>query len=74
MALKDNSKILIADQPGKHMDQRIDKFGYFLKAVSEKLGIQLIILTHHASLAQFADSVYEISMNDQITTVIEKIK
>lgn len=74
MALKDNSKILIADQPGKHMDQRIDRFGYFLKAVSQKLGIQLIILTHHASLAQFADSVYEISMKDQVTTLVNRLK
>ena len=74
LALKDNAKILIADEPGKHMDQRIDKFGYFLKAVSDKLGIQLIILTHHASLAQFADSVYQISMQNQMTTLVQKIK
>lgn len=74
MALKDNSKILIADEPGKHMDQRIDKFGYFLRAVSQKLGVQLIILTHHESLAQFADSVYQISMKNEVTTLVQKIK
>lgn len=74
MALKNNSKILIADEPGKHMDERIDKFGFFLKNVSEKLHIQLIVLTHHESLSEFADSVYNVSIKDQITTLIEKVK
>ena len=74
IALKDNAKVLIADEPGKHMDQRIDKFGYFLKQVSSKLGVQLIILTHHASLAQFADTVYQISMQDEVTTLVQKLK
>lgn len=73
LALKNNDKILIADEPGKHMDERVDKFGFFLKNVCDKLGIQLIILTHHESLAEFGDAVYKVSMIDKITTKVERI-
>lgn len=74
MALQKNDKILIADEPGKHMDDRVDKFGFFLKNVSEKLGIQIIILTHFQSMTEFADSVYEVSMIDKVTSLVERVK
>lgn len=74
LALQTNDKILIADQPGKHMDQRVDKFGYFLKNVCDKLGVQMIILTHHACLSQFGNSVYHVSMIDKVTTLVERIR
>lgn len=74
LALQNNDKILIADEPGKHMDERVDKFGYFLKDVCDKLGIQLIVLTHHNCLSEFSDSVYQVKMTDKITTVVQKIK
>lgn len=74
MALNKNDKILIADEPGKHMDDRVDKFGFFLKSVSEKLGVQIIILTHFASMTEFADSVYEVKMMDKKVSLVERVK
>lgn len=74
MALQKNEKILIADEPGKHMDERVDKFGFFLKNVSEKLGVQIIILTHFESMKEFADSIYDVRMIDKITSIVERIK
>ena len=73
LALQTNDKILIADEPGKHMDQRVDKFGYFLRNICDKLGVQLIVLTHHQCLSEFANSVYEVSMQNKVTTVVQRI-
>ena len=74
LALQTNDKILIADEPGKHMDQRVDKFGYFLRNICDKLGVQLIVLTHHQCLSEFANSVYEVSMQNKVTTVVQRIR
>lgn len=74
LALQTNDKVLIADEPGKHMDERVDKFGYFLRNVCDKLGVQLIVLTHHQCLSEFANSVYEVSMQNKITTLVERIR
>jgi len=75
MALQKNAKVLIADEPGKHMDDRVDKFGFFLKNVSEKLGIQIIILTHFQSMTEFSDNVYKVTMIDNKTTsIVEQVK
>lgn len=74
LALQTNDKILIADEPGKHMDERVDKFGYFLRNVCDKLGVQLIVLTHHQCLSEFANSVYEVSMQNKVTTLVQRIR
>lgn len=74
LALQTNDKVLIADEPGKHMDERVDKFGYFLRNVCDKLGVQLIVLTHHECLSQFANSVYQVSMQNKVTTLVQKIR
>ena len=74
LALQTNDKILIADEPGKHMDERVDKFGYFLKNVCDKLGVQMIVLTHHESLSEFGNSVYMVQMQNKLTTLVERIK
>lgn len=74
MALQKNAKVLIADEPGKHMDERVEQFALFLKNVSEKLGIQIIILTHFQSMTEFSDNVFEVIMEDKTTSIVNKIK
>lgn len=74
LALQKNDKILIADEPGKHMDERVDKFGYFLRNICDKLGVQLIVLTHHQCLSEFANSVYEVGMQNKVTTLVQRIR
>ena len=74
--LNDNefSRILIADEPGKHLDQtRVEKFARFLKVVSQKLGVQIIMSSHHVCMDSYADSINYVTISGS-TSKVEKIK
>ncbi len=74
--LNDDSiaKVLIADEPGKHLDQgRVEKFAKFLKVISNRLGIQIIMSSHHVCMDDYADSINYISLVGS-ESKIEKIK
>jgi len=63
MVLKgsDTGDILILDEAFKHVDgEMIDRVGEFLKIISEKLGIQIILVTHHERLLEYADRGFEL--------------
>lgn len=71
---KDSDKVLFADEPGKHLDkERVVKFGAFLKDIADKLGVQIIMTTHHESMNDFADNIHKVSLPDSVTE-IERIK
>jgi len=41
-------KVLIIDEPGKHLDvDRVPKFAKFLREISKRLGVQIIMSSHH---------------------------
>lgn len=74
--LNDNefSRILIADEPGKHLDQqRVEKFARFLKVVVKKLAIQMIMSSHHVCMDSYADSINYVTLEGS-TSKVEKIK
>jgi len=63
-------KVLIADEPGKHLDvNRVEKFFEFLKELSDKLGVQLIVNSHHPCAVDYADVVQEISIDSNVSKV-----
>lgn len=67
-------KILIADEPGKHLDiDRVPKFVKFIKSISEDLGVQVIMSSHHEGIDIEADCVNVVSINGS-TSNIERIK
>lgn len=67
-------KILIADEPGKHLDiDRVPKFVKFIKSISKDLGVQVIMSSHHEGIDVEADSVNMVSINGS-TSNIERIK
>ena len=54
-------KICILDECYKHMDlERIDRVAEFLKEIATRLGMQIIMCSHHEALKQAADSVWTI--------------
>jgi DNA repair exonuclease SbcCD ATPase subunit len=56
-----NRNTIILDEPLKNLDEeRIEKGSNMLKEVSEKLGIQFIIVTHEKALTSYADKVFEV--------------
>lgn len=61
-------KILIADEPGKHMDSdRVKKFFEFVSFVSKKMNIQIIMCSHHLCSKDYADNTYNLRLNNGIT-------
>lgn len=67
------SKILIADEPFRNLSQEhLEAAGEFLKILSEKLNIQIVLVTHRKELEAVADRLYKFSNKDGVTQV-EKI-
>lgn len=68
------SKVLFADECGKHIDEiRIERFASFLNQISKKLPVQIILCTHHQQIDTYADRVYSI-FNDGNKSQITKVK
>ena len=56
-----SSKVCILDECFKHMNnERVPLVTKFIKVLTEKLGIQVILLSHHDSVREEADAVYEV--------------
>ena len=71
---KSYDKILIVDQPGKHLDlDRVPKFAQFLKKISDELDVQIIMSSHHQGMEIFADTVNNVSIKGSVSTV-DRIK
>ena len=63
MVLKgsDTGDILILDEAFKHVDgNMVEKVGRFLKTIKEKLQTQIIMVTHHKGLLEYADRGFEL--------------
>jgi DNA repair exonuclease SbcCD ATPase subunit len=65
-------KVLIMDEPftrisEEHRERAIE----FVKEVSEKAGIQIILVTHIPELAEKADKVYKVTMVDGVSKAID---
>lgn len=70
----DLDKVLVIDEPGKHLSiNHVPKFAHFLKTISKKLGVQIIMSSHHTCMDQFADSINEVSL-DGSKSHVERIK
>lgn len=64
----------IIDEPGKHLSiNHVPKFAQFLKTISQKLKVQIIMLSHHTCMDLFADSINEVSLEGS-KSHIERIK
>ena len=67
MVLKgsDTGDILVLDEAFKHVDgNMVDRVGIFLKTIKEKLDTQIIMVTHHKGLLQYADKGFELKNDD----------
>lgn len=67
-------RIFIIDEPGKHLSiDHVPKFARFLQNISKKLGVQIIMSSHHTCMDQFADSINEIHLEGS-KSVVERQK
>jgi len=67
---KQVARICVLDECYKHMDvERIELVAEFLKTLTDKLGMQVIICTHHAVIRDRADKTYLVSESNGKSTV-----
>lgn len=61
---------IILDEPMRFVSEDLkDKASQMIKEVSEKLGIQFIIVTHEPKLTAYADRVFEVSKRKAISKI-----
>jgi DNA repair exonuclease SbcCD ATPase subunit len=67
-------QVLFADEPFKNLSEEyLEAAGEFMRVLAERLGIQIILITHKTQFKSVADVHYRFSKENQITQ-IEKIK
>jgi Fe-S cluster assembly ATPase SufC len=61
LGAKQTDKVCILDECWKHIDpDRVELVAKFLRVLVDRLGIQVVFLTHHPTMRDFADRVYEV--------------
>jgi DNA repair exonuclease SbcCD ATPase subunit len=59
---RQNSRICVLDECYKHMDaERIETVAEFLKALADRLGMQIVICTHHEIIQDRADVTFQVT-------------
>lgn len=62
---RDTDKIVLLDECWKHVDPgRVDSVGDFLSDVVSKLGLQIMMCTHHEGLKSKADRIFEVTESE----------
>jgi hypothetical protein len=62
-ALSTTRPVIVLDEPFRFLSKDLQpKAGQILQALSTKLGLQLIMVTHEASMVDAADRVFEVKM------------
>ena len=63
-------KVCVLDECWKHVDnEKIDLVGKFLRVLADKLGIQVILCSHHQAIRSFADRTFEVSEEEGVSSV-----
>lgn len=65
--------IFILDEPFRFTGSLVEKAGEMVKFLSEKLGLQIIIISHDSRLIKFCDQVYKVKKIGK-TSSVKKIK
>lgn len=65
-----SNNVIILDEPLKYLSVNYQEKGSaMIKELSQRLGIQFIIVTHEPTLASYADRVFEVSIKKGISQV-----
>ena len=72
MQIPRKRNVIILDEPFKVLDgktDRIEKASQMIKELSDKLGIQFIIVTHDTALGNYADKTFNVLMRNKKSIV-----
>ena len=63
-------RVLFLDEPFRNVSEEyLEATAEFVRQLNEKLGIQIVLITHRKQLADIADKAYEFSLENGITKV-----
>jgi predicted ABC-type transport system involved in lysophospholipase L1 biosynthesis ATPase subunit len=68
MQVPKKRNVIILDEPFKFLDgrtDRIERASLMIKELSDRLGIQFIIVTHNATLADHADKTFRVALRNK---------
>ena len=75
-SLQKNRPVLILDEPFRNVNDPSrklhNKLAEMVKMISDRLGIQIIIVSLHPELAAIGDKVFNVGITDEISHVIER--
>ena len=67
-------KILLCDEAWKHIDtDRIHKVGEFIESLCKRLQMQVVVLSHHEIMMDYADNVYHITNPTKHLAIVKKV-
>ena len=70
MKVPNTRPIIVLDEPFKHLDKTMHpRASEMIKMLSDKLGIQFIIITHEQSMGVYADKVFEVKQRKSVSTI-----
>lgn len=62
--------VLVLDEPGKFISRDLmEKFGIMLKEASELLGLQVLMVSHDATLIEQSDRAFQVTQTNGISNV-----
>jgi len=65
-------RVLFLDEPFRNVSEEyLEATAEFIRQLNKKLGIQIVLITHRKQLTEVADKVYEFSLKNGITNVME---
>ena len=66
-------KTVILDEPMRFLSEDRQPYAsQMIKELSDRLGIQFIIVTHEEALTQYADKVFQVSIKDKVSQIKTK--
>ena len=72
--LNKTDNFMVLDEPFKLCDKNLRKLaGHILKQLSQKLELQLLIISHDDSIINIADRIFQVTMKDGKSKVEQKI-
>ena len=71
LSSRQTDRVCLLDEAYKHVDlERVERVAEFIKEIAGRLGIQVIMASHHEAMQDAADVVYAVSEKDGKSSIV----
>ena len=65
-----SNNVLLLDEPFRYLSVNLlSKASAMLQQIAQKLGLQIIMVTHSPELVEMADAIFEVSLKNKESTI-----